>query len=94
MAATEVNKVVFVSDPSIEVKGIDTIWHNMDARSDFSTIRKWFRLDINQLYLKVGDHVRQGLYEIIAINASKHSFVVICATSKKRDEFPDDWTIG
>ena len=92
MVATEMLEVS-VADPSVSVTGIDAIWHNMNCRSDFTAIRKWFAMSVDELYLKVGEHVRQGLYSIISINASKHSFMVICATTKDKNEFSEDcWT--
>lgn len=84
MVATETT-VMSVADPSVVVTGIDFIIHNMDCGSSLTTFRKWFSCDVNELYLKVGDHVRQGLYTIISINASKHSFMIICATSKNQE---------
>ncbi|KAK3048343.1 hypothetical protein LTR09_010336 [Extremus antarcticus] len=82
---------VDISDPSVRVTGIDAIWHNIDATSAdaFTTFRKWFQDDLDTMVARVNGHVQQGLYSQIAINASKHSIVVICASKLALKDFPD-----
>lgn len=85
---------VDLSDPSFKVTGIDCIWHNMYAPSNFKTLRKWFPdCDADTLLLFVADHVRQGLYSIVALSATKHMFVVTVACEKNSEDLPDDWFI-
>lgn len=79
-----------ISDPSVRVVGIDAIWHNMDASDGaFITFRKWFQDDLDTMVARVNGHVQQGLYSLIAITASKHSVVVICASKLALEDFPD-----
>lgn len=64
------------------------IWHNIylgDA-SDWTTFRKQYDSDINQLIQMVGQHLAQGLYSIVSLNATKHSLTVVCACEKMKDE--------
>ncbi len=74
--------------------GMDCIWHNMNAGSGFITFRKWFTMDVNEMLVKVAGHVEMGLYQIISVNASKHSLVVVCVSDKKIEEFPEGALIG
>lgn len=84
-----------LSDPSVEAFGIDCIWHNMNAEpTSFITFRKWFVLDINEMLIKVAGHVEMGLYQIISVNATKHSLVVVCVSNKKLEEFPEGSLAG
>jgi len=66
---------------------------NVDSTS-FTSFRKWFRLDVNEMFVKVAGHVEMGLYRIISVNASKHSFVVVCISDKKIEDFPEGALIG
>lgn len=55
----------------------------MYSESDFISTRTWCAKDVNWVLLQVARHVEQGLYRIISISASKHSFVVVCASEKQ-----------
>lgn len=81
---------VSIADPNVEVTGMDCIWHNMYDGSNVTAIRKWFALGVNAMLVRVAEHVQMGLCSIISISASKHSFVVVCACHKDREEFPED----
>jgi hypothetical protein len=85
---------VSIADPNVNVTGNDCIWHNMYADSDFRTLRKWFECDADEMLLKIAGHVRDGLYSLISLNASKHSFVVVCACSKNLEGLPEGWFEG
>ncbi|KAL2214528.1 hypothetical protein CC79DRAFT_1328424 [Sarocladium strictum] len=64
----------------------------MDSRSTFGCFRKWYPgCDADDLLLFISDHVRQGLYSIIALNITEHMVVVTMAAKKNKDEFPLDW---
>jgi len=71
--------------------GIDCIWHNMYVHSDFITFRKQSSLSVDRVLLEVAKHVEDGLYSIISISASKHSFVVVCGTKKTMAELGDSF---
>ena len=81
-----------LSDPNVRVVGMDCIWHNMSVTSDraFTNFRKWFQQDVDAMMTRVAGHVQTGLYSLVAVNASKHSFVVICISDLALEDFPDD----
>ena len=86
---------VDITDPSVDAYGMDCIWHNMYAESTgFTTFRKWFRLDVNEMLMRVAKHVEMGVYQIISVNASTHSLVVVCISDKTIHEFPEGPLIG
>lgn len=74
-----------------EIYGVDVIWHNVYAGddSDWSTMRKAYESEIDQMIQMVGKHVAQGLYSIISLNATKHSLTVNCACEKMKSEVLD-----
>jgi hypothetical protein len=82
---------VDISDPDIDVVGVDCIWHNMDVTNPnaFVTFRKWITEDVDALVQRVAGHVQQGLYSLISMQVSKHSLVVICVCSKAIEDFPE-----
>ena len=51
----------------------DVIWHNMYAASDFKTVRESFPATVDEVYLEIADHIRDGLYHIISVCASAYS---------------------
>lgn len=78
----------------MRVKGIDCIFHNIYAPSDFTTFRKWYdSCDADTLLMFIAEHVRQGLYSIIALSATKHMFVVTVACEKNFEDLPDGWFV-
>lgn len=83
-----------MADPSVNITGIDCIWHNLYGESNFTTIRKWYEnCDLNELLLFISDHVRRNLYKVVAICATKHMVVLTCACEKDIEELPDGWTL-
>ncbi len=95
--STAVSKIVVkIWDQSYEVKGMDVQWHNVyrGPNSDFSILRKWFDKDVDWMLLKAASHIEMGLYRIVSISASKHSFVVVCICEKMMADFPDGWMVG
>lgn len=85
---------VDVTDPTVEVYGIDCIWHNMDVSSpDFTTFRKSFGISADEIVQRIAVHLAQGLYELISLNVA-HSCVVVCKTDKSFAEFAADWLVG
>lgn len=60
----------------------------------FVTFRKWFSLDLDAMMLRVTEHVQAGYYSLIAVNASKHSLVVICGSDLAIVDFPDGAFVG
>jgi hypothetical protein len=66
----------------------------MYADSNFRIMRKWHNeCDLDTVLLFITDHVRQGLYSIVAITATKHMVVVTCACEKNWQELPDGWFV-
>lgn len=88
--------IVNIADPSIQVTGMDCIWHNMDTANAnaFLTIRKWINDDVDTIVLRVTRHVQMGLYTLVSLHVSRHSLVVMCNSSKALEEFPDDAFLG
>ncbi len=66
-------------------QGIDIIYHNMHAGSDFQTFRAAGKGPVEEVLLQVAQHVKNECYKIISINASKHSFVVVMTTELSRE---------
>lgn len=75
-----------------DIYGVDVIWHNIYAgpNSDWSTFRKQYESDIDQMVQLVGQHLAKGLYSLISMTATKHSLTVICACEKMKDEVLDE----
>lgn len=93
-AASSTSREISISDPNVNITGIECIWHNVYEDSDFRTMRKWYDDgDTNALLLFVANHVRQNLYTIVAICATKHMFVITCACEKNSADLPDGWFI-
>lgn len=84
--------IVEIYDGVHDVRGVDCIWHNMNANSTFTTFR-WIPgdVDIDTMLVRVARHVQQGLYSIVSLNASKHALTVVCICERDREEFPDGW---
>lgn len=85
---------VDIGDPHVIVTGMDFIIHNMYADAGFITFRKWFQDDADAMLKRVASHVEQGLYSVISLQLSKHSCVVICATDKNVEDWPEDSLFG
>lgn len=79
-------------DESYEVIGVDAIWYNQYAgpESDFIAFRKQYYCDINSMVLKVAEHIRNGVYTVISMNATLHMLTVICVCEKNQSDFPGD----
>jgi hypothetical protein len=60
----------------------------MNADAGFITFRKWFSDDLDAMFLRVAKHVELGMYKLVSMSASEHSFVVVCVSDKKIEEFP------
>lgn len=71
-----------------DIYGVDVIWHNVYAGddTDWSTLRKQYDSDIDLLIQMVGQHLAQGLYTIVSLNATKHSLTVNCICEKMTSE--------
>jgi hypothetical protein len=86
------DSVINIGDPSIQVIGMDCIWHNMDTTNAdaFVTTRKWINDDVDAIVLRVARHLQMGLYTLVSLQVSKHSLVVMCNSRKALEELPDD----
>lgn len=84
--------MVNIADPSIQVVGMDCIWHNMDTTNAnaFVTLRKWINDDIDAIVLRVARHAQMGRYTLVSLQVSKHSLVVVCNSGKALEGFPED----
>ncbi|KAI4657906.1 uncharacterized protein J4E78_006295 [Alternaria triticimaculans] len=69
---------------------VDIIWHNMDIRSDFRSIRKSSRGPIGRILVDFAKVLESELFEVISVNASKHLFCVVVACQKNMNEGVDD----
>ena len=49
-------------------------------------MRKQYDASIDQWVVMVGELVKQGLYSIVSLNASKHNLTVVCACEKTVEE--------
>ncbi|KAI4949130.1 hypothetical protein J4E91_005594 [Alternaria rosae] len=65
---------------------ISIIWHNLDSRSDFITVRKESRGPIERILVDFARVLESGMFELVSVNASKHLFCVVVACEKNRDE--------
>jgi hypothetical protein len=59
----------------------------MYAASDFKTVQASFPATVDEVYLEIANHIRDGLYYIISVSASAYSFSVICQMEKTSAEF-------
>lgn len=81
---------VDISNPSYNVVGFDTIWYNVDSRSDFSIYRTWGH-EIKDILILVADRVRHDIFEVVSLNATKHMVVVTISTPKSARELMEKW---
>jgi hypothetical protein len=66
---------------------ITIIWHNIDARSNFTCFRKKSRGPIERILIDFTRVLETGVLEqVISVNGSKHMFCVTIACSKNKDE--------
>ena len=65
---------------------IDLIFHNMNSTVDWTTSRKWHPGPIDRLLLQITEHVKEGLYSIVGLNASKYSCIVVVDSNKTSEE--------
>ncbi|GAB7348900.1 hypothetical protein MBLNU459_g7592t1 [Dothideomycetes sp. NU459] len=61
---------------------VDVILHNMYADSDFVTVRRQSRLSVDKLVVNMAGLVADGVFSVINLSASKHSFVAVVACEK------------
>jgi len=69
---------------------VDIIWHNMDIRSDFRSMRKVSQGPIGRILVDFAKVLESEMFEVISVNASKHMFCAVVACQKNRDEGVDD----
>jgi hypothetical protein len=82
---------VQLGDLGTTTVGLDCIWHNMYTGTNVTTVRKLSTASVDQMLIRVARHVEDGLYTIISLNMSKHSFVAVCAFNKNWEDMPDGW---
>ncbi|CZR66556.1 uncharacterized protein PAC_16457 [Phialocephala subalpina] len=68
------------------VNNLDITYHNMNASSDFRTLRIGSNGSVEDVLLQVARHVENGCFKIVSISASKHWFVVVMSTELGTDE--------
>ncbi|KAB8542132.1 hypothetical protein FH972_025595 [Carpinus fangiana] len=70
--------------------GMDCIWINMRSDAGPENIyRKWLQYDVNYMLLRIASHVARDYYSLVSITASEHSFIVVCESDRKLDDFLD-----
>lgn len=52
--------------------------------------RKPFDCDINDMIANVTEHVEEGVYMDVSMNATAHMLVVVCACERLQAEFPEN----
>src|SRR5277367_927547 len=70
---------------------VDCIWHNQTASSTFRSSRCSFNASVDDVFLEIAKHVRDGVYNIVSICASAYSFAIICKTDKTQEEIHEAW---
>ena len=67
---------------------VDCIWHNWHSNSGngFRSLRASVALPVDKIFVAVAEHVRDGHYSIMSINASAYTFVVICTPELTQSE--------
>lgn len=70
---------------------VDCIWHNMIVSADFRGCRSSFSASVDDVFIEITKHVRNGLYSIVSISASAYSFAIICKTDTTQVEFHEAW---
>ncbi|KAF5565575.1 hypothetical protein FNAPI_1619 [Fusarium napiforme] len=70
----------------MDVKKVDVIFININAASNFRLLRTGTNESIGCAITQVTKHVARGLYQIVSMNASEYSCVVVLSTEKSRDE--------
>ena len=58
----------------------------MNIKSDLQTLRMWHPGPVEKVFVAVADHVKRDLYNITSVAASRHSFAIVCATWRMRNE--------
>ncbi|RGP80746.1 hypothetical protein FLONG3_1086 [Fusarium longipes] len=76
------------SDPDtfVSVWRVDVIYINLNEDSNFRIARTGTNENINQVVIQVTKHVARGLYDIVSMNVSEFSCVVVMSTEKSTDE--------
>lgn len=65
---------------------VDCTWHNWNVGAGFKSLRASIPLPVDKLFVAVAEHVRDGHYSIVSINASTYSFVIICNSELPHNE--------
>ncbi|KAF7183556.1 hypothetical protein CNMCM7691_003835 [Aspergillus felis] len=71
----------YLGPPSVHV-----MWFNVHDSSSFRGLGATFNASINEVFITIADHVRDGVYSIISLNASLYAVTVVCETDKAREE--------
>ncbi|CAF3456994.1 unnamed protein product [Fusarium graminearum] len=76
------------SDPtgSTVIWKVDVIYINMHGDSNFRTLRTGTNEHVNQAVIQVTKHIARGLYDIVSMNVSDYSCVVVMSTERSKDE--------
>lgn len=60
---------------------------NTNADTGLTMANKDFPVSLEKLYLGVAKCVQEGIYSLISINASRYSFVIVCAIQVSKESF-------
>ncbi|KAI9147546.1 hypothetical protein HJFPF1_12572 [Paramyrothecium foliicola] len=69
----------------IAVEKVDVIFVNINAGSDFRQLRTGTK-HVHHALMQVAKHVSRGLYQLVSLNISDYSCVVVFSTEKQRSE--------
>jgi hypothetical protein len=72
--------------PTWDIPKVDVIYLNINTGSDFRTLRTGTDKTVHEAIVQVSKHIQRGLYELVSLNASKHSCVVVISTEKARSD--------
>ena len=70
----------------IHIPEVDIIYHNMNVASDFRTMRSGSDGPIEEVVIQIAKHLTNQCYNVISINASCRSCVVVLSTELSREE--------
>ncbi|SPJ85784.1 uncharacterized protein FTOL_11567 [Fusarium torulosum] len=75
------------SDPTnINIWKVDVIYININGDSNFRIVRTGTNEHVHKAIIQVTKHIARGVYNIVSMNVSDYSCVVVMSTEKSRDE--------
>ncbi|KAE8349528.1 hypothetical protein BDV28DRAFT_151818 [Aspergillus coremiiformis] len=78
------SNTVFSDSPSVHAT-----WFNVYDHSDFRNVSVTIAATINDITIAIGNHVKDGVYNIVSLCASAYSITVVCSTARSCAEIGD-----